>query len=115
MFRIVSPLARFLRGPFHHYPCRLFSAKPLDKESDISSLLKLADNFILKGKVRTAEDVYKSIIDKYPDHKAAYQKLWNSWIDHRSLKVTEKELGHFIEHYQTYIESKGVTTPFRPK
>jgi hypothetical protein len=73
---------------------------------EMRSALDLADEFMRSSKIRAAEDIYKNLIDKYPYVKEPYQKLWNSWVSHRLLKVPEKEMDRFIEKYEQYIELK---------
>ena len=105
MLRTLIPFgARYrgiLAGQHQH---RFFSSlRTAESTSEIELLTNLADGFMNKGKVRTAEDIYKNIIEKYPADKRAYEKLWDSWSTHRSLKVTEKELDMFRERYEQYI------------
>lgn len=87
------------------YQSLRFFKKNTTPSNEAALLLKLADEFAYQGKVRTSEDVYKSIIEKYPYHQEAYQKLWNSWMRNRSLNVTEKELEDFKRKYDKYINS----------
>jgi hypothetical protein len=78
---------------------------------DAETLLAVADKLMKLGKVRTAEGIYQSTIDLYPDCKPAYQKLWGSWVSHRSLRVTQKELDRFIEKYEEHIGSTDKRSP----
>lgn len=87
----------------------LFSAiKQVNPE--VKHWLNLADDFMSIGKIRTAEDIYQKLIEKYPSVEEPYQKLWDSWRAHRSLKVTEKEMDAFIEKYEKYIKPKTKPT-----
>ncbi len=95
---------------------RLFNSPASNASGvDAQTLLKVANNLMQLGKVRTAEDIYKSTIDAYPTCHEAYQRLWNSWVTHRSLKVTQRELNDFIEKYKKFVdvenESSASSTP----
>jgi hypothetical protein len=50
----------------------------------------------------------QNAINADPSCKPAYQKLWNSWVAHRSLKVTKKELDDFTEKYKKNICNKNI-------
>lgn len=109
-------LKRFFTISSHQY----YSLKSRGRHSLFSStkqlypemrpVLDLASEFMNSGKIRTAEDIYKKLIDKYPYVEEPYQKLWSSWQAHRSLKVTEKEMNDFIEKYEKYIKPKTDST-----
>lgn len=114
MFRITQSFTRHLSSHATPNRCLLFSARPTEQGNKINLLLNLADEFMLKGKVHSSEDIYKSIIEKYPHHQTAYEKLWESWLVHRSLKVTKRELDYFMERYQAYIKPNADTS-LRPK
>lgn len=101
----------FYQAKLPNQACMFHSVKQDNLE--LSQLLDLANDFMKTGKVRTAEDIYKKLIDKHPYSPEPYQKLWDSWHAHRSFKVTEKEMDDFIEKYEKYIKpsSKGVAGP----
>jgi hypothetical protein len=73
----------------------------------VDILIKKADDLARIGKIRKAEDIYKKIIDNHPTHETAYQKLWNSWVSTRSLKITQKEFDEFEKKYHEHILSKN--------
>lgn len=64
-------------------------------------LLKQASRLMQAGNVRLAEEMYKKIIKQHPDCKEAYQQLWNSWVAHRSLRVPQREMDHFLCLYNS--------------
>lgn len=104
MYRITS---LFLNTTIKKYSCsmRFFSSKAkLIKNKDADLLLKVADDFMECGKVRTAEDLYSTMMDRYPNYQVPYQKLWESWVTHRSLKVTKGELENFMIKYKKNIQ-----------
>ncbi len=109
-------LRRFFTNPYlqghslklYSQHCLFSSTKQVSPEME--HLLNLANEFISIGKIRTAEDIYKKLMEKYPYAEEPYQKLWNSWQAHRSLKVTEKEMDTFIEKYEKYIKPKTEPT-----
>lgn len=108
MLRALSS-SLLLRKPFG---VRLFSTEISNANKiDAATLLQVADSLMSSGKVKTAEDIYRNAIDVYPNCKEAYQKLWSSWITHRSLKVTEKELNDFIAKYEKYIDPTHESLP----
>src|SRR3990167_9262426 len=85
----------------------LFSTRALNQNKiNAEVLLTVADDFMQQGKVHTAEDIYTNTIEKYPACAAASRKLWNSWVSHRSLKVTKKELNDFMTKYELNISQR---------
>jgi hypothetical protein len=69
------------------------------------SLMKIGSDFEKACQPLKAERIYKTLIDLYPTYREAYQKLWNSWVSVRGLKITEKELVEFEERYNKYIKA----------
>ena len=101
------------------YASALFSVRPKRFSSDTvapeSVMLALASSFEKEGKVRTAVDIYKKVIEQYPTSRQAYQMLWNVWADNCSLKVPNKEMNDFIAQYKKYIQYNGnVNTNLKP-
>jgi hypothetical protein len=70
-------------------------------------LLLIGDRLANRGYIRRSEDMYNMVINDYPTDHEGYQRLWNSWVGYRSLRVTEKELDDFMGKYNVYFLSKG--------
>lgn len=66
-------------------------------------LMRLADDFANEGHIIHSERIYKTIIEIYPTCEEAYQKLWNSWVFKRALKIPKNELDDFQKKYEKFI------------
>jgi hypothetical protein len=85
-------------------PSRLLRGNITQIDLDKESGLNLANQCAEAGEIQKTEAIYKKLIEDYPTDKELYQKLWNSWQTYRSLKVTEKEMNHFMAMYEAHIE-----------